>query len=63
MNTKLGFVVWTYALIVALVIGFNMSFINEPIPLSDCHSASIKWYNDRPMCIEFLMVGISHKKH
>lgn len=49
---ELGFVVWTYTLIVVLVVGFHISFIKEGIPLSDCHSAEIRWYNDRPMCIE-----------
>jgi hypothetical protein len=48
----LGFVLWVCGIITALVAVFHISFINDPIPLSDCHLAEIKWYYDRPMCTE-----------
>jgi hypothetical protein len=48
----LGLVLWLCGIITALVVVFHVSFIKEHIPLSDCHLAEIRWYNDRPMCTE-----------
>jgi|19_taG_2_1085344.scaffolds.fasta_scaffold12659_5 hypothetical protein len=48
----LGFVIWICTFITTLVVLFHISFIKDPIPLSDCHSAEIRIYNNKPMCTE-----------
>ena len=49
---NLGFAIWTWTLITISVVIFHITFIKDAIPLSDCHLAEIRIYNDRPMCTE-----------
>lgn len=51
----LGFVIWTWGLITGLVVLFHISFIKDPVPLSNCHNAEIKMIHERPMCTECKM--------
>ena len=48
----LGWVLLTWALVSAAIITIHVVYVEDHIPVSECHLAEIKWYNERPMCME-----------
>ena len=50
MNYKL--VILSWAIFAVAVVYWDVNRHKDDEPLSECHDAPIKVYNDRPMCME-----------
>ena len=46
----LGWVLMTWVLMTVAIVAVHIAYVEDHLPVSDCHLAEIRTYNDRPMC-------------